>query len=918
MRRWLPRGNTLPDEHWTRRHRGIVALLWAHAAVIPVYGLLRDVSPLHIAVESLVLPIAAGFASWPRLSRRQRTLAASSGLLTASAILVHFSGGLIEMHFHFFVMVAVVSLYQDWMPFLAAVAYVFVHHAVLGSVDPESVFNHPAAVNHPWRWAGIHALFIAGISLACLVTWRLNEEMMDRRRDAEERLREETQIVETLNHIGRTLTAELDLHAVLQRVTDAATDVTSAQFGAFFYNEVDEAGEAYQLYTLSGVSVEAFDGFPMPRATSVFAPTFKGEGVVRYDDVTREPMFGQSAPHFGMPPGHLPVRSYLAVPVIARDGDVYGGLFFGHPEAGRFDRMDERMVVGIASHATIAIENARLYDSQRTALATAEIARRRVEILAKAGQVLASSIEVEHTLADLTRLVATDVADSCAVYLLDGDQQLEPVAAHADYPAAHGEFGRDSIDVDHPVHPVAEVVRSGTPQYLQEIPSELIDGSIDDASDRAFVHQHRPTSAIIVPMRGRAKRDVIGALALGTVEQSGRRLTQADFDLAEELARRAAVAVEHARLYRAQRDVAETLQHSLLPEELPVIPGMQAAARYMPGGPDVEVGGDWYDMVTFADGALGIVMGDVVGRGVPAASLMGQLRNALRAYALEDKDPCVVLQRLNAFMNDLGPSQSMATLLYGVFDLDSSSLTLSNAGHPPPLIVDDKREACFVEGGLGPPLGAVVSPTFTNVTVQLPPGSTLFTYTDGLVEDRSTPLSVGLSLMEALVASGPKDLEDLCDYVMASALAGRSGGDDAALLALRVLPVQAEVHLTLPRRPDVIRALRTTLRRQLRSVGATKQEEFEILVATGEACANAIQHAGPASSTFDFEASVGDEVRIVVRDHGRWREGRPADGGRGLSIMDQFMDEVEVNHADGGTEVLLRRVLEGVQPGGDE
>jgi serine phosphatase RsbU (regulator of sigma subunit)/anti-sigma regulatory factor (Ser/Thr protein kinase) len=724
-------------------------------------------------------------------------------------------------------------------------------------------------------------------------------------------------VVETLNNIGRALNAELDLHAVLQRVTDTATDVTSAQFGAFFYNEVNESGESYQLFTLSGVPAEAFAGFPMPRATAVFAPTFNGEGVVRFADVTREPTFGHSGPYFGMPPGHLPVRSYLAVPVIARDGDVYGGLFFGHPEVGKFDETDERMVAGIASHATIAIENAQLYESQRTALATAEVARRRVEILARAGQALAASIEVEYTLADLTRIVTPNIADSCAVYLLNSDGRLEPVAAHADYRAARGEFGTDSIDVDHPVHPVAAVVRTGTPQYLEDIPDALIDESIDDADDRAFVHDHHPTSAIIVPMRGRAKRDVIGALALGTVEQSGRRLTQADFDLAEELARRAAVAVEHARLYRAQRDVAETLQHSLLPDQLPVIPGLQAAARYLPGGPDVEVGGDWYDMVSFADGMLGVVMGDVVGRGVPAASLMGQLRNALRAYALEDKDPCVVLQRLNAFMNDLGPNQSMATLLYAVFDLDSSTLTVANAGHPPPLIVDDKREACFVEGGLGPPLGAVGSPTYTNVMVQLPPGSTLFTYTDGLVEDRSTPLGVGLSLMEALVASGPKDLESLCDYVMASALAGRSGGDDAALLALRVLPVQAEVRLTLPRRPDVIRALRTTLRRQLRSVGASKQEEFEILVATGEACANAIQHAGPASSTFDFEASVGDEVRIVVRDHGRWREGRPADGGRGLSIMDQFMDQVEVHRADGGTEVLLRRVLERVEPGGD-
>ena len=168
---------------------------------------------------------------------------------------------------------------------------------------------------------------------------------------------------ETLNRIGRTLASELDLERLLQAVTDAATEVSGAQFGAFFYNRTNEAGESYMLYTLSGVPRDAFAKFPMPRNTAVFAPTFSGEGIVRSDDITRDPRYGRNAPGRGMPEGHLPVKSYLAVPVMARSGEVHGGLFFGHAKAGVFTERAERLVAGIAAQAAIAIDNARLYRS---------------------------------------------------------------------------------------------------------------------------------------------------------------------------------------------------------------------------------------------------------------------------------------------------------------------------------------------------------------------------------------------------------------------------------------------------------------------------------------------------------------------------------------------------------------------------
>jgi GAF domain-containing protein/anti-sigma regulatory factor (Ser/Thr protein kinase) len=183
------------------------------------------------------------------------------------------------------------------------------------------------------------------------------------------RLLHEKQRAEALQRVGSALTARLELREIVQLATDAARELTPAAFGAFFYNVVSPAGESYMLYTLSGVERSAFEGFPMPRNTEIFAPTFGGEAIVRLDDVLADPRYGLSAPYFGMPDGHLPVRSYLAVPVVASTGDVVGGLFFGHPEAGMFSDEDERMVAGIAAQSAIAIENARLYQERtRTAL----------------------------------------------------------------------------------------------------------------------------------------------------------------------------------------------------------------------------------------------------------------------------------------------------------------------------------------------------------------------------------------------------------------------------------------------------------------------------------------------------------------------------------------------------------------------
>ena len=199
-------------------------------------------------------------------------------------------------------------------------------------------------------------------------------------------LTSQTHRLEVLNQLALAIASEHDLERIVQKVTDTATHLSGAQFGAFFYNVFDEQGGRYTLYTLSGAPRSAFEEFGMPRNTAIFDPTFRGAGVIRSEDIRTDPRYGKSAPHHGMPKGHLPVVSYLAVPVVSRTGEVHGGLFFGHERPRMFTDEAEEIVRAMAAHAAIAIDNIRLFDA-----AQREIERRRKAELA--AQRLAAIVE---------------------------------------------------------------------------------------------------------------------------------------------------------------------------------------------------------------------------------------------------------------------------------------------------------------------------------------------------------------------------------------------------------------------------------------------------------------------------------------------------------------------------------------------
>lgn len=208
-------------------------------------------------------------------------------------------------------------------------------------------------------------------------------------------LAEERRRTEALNRIAAAIGSGADLQSIVQAVVDGGVELSGAAFGAFFYNLVDARGESYTLYALSGAPREAFAGFPMPRNTAVFHPTFVNEGVVRSDDITADPRYGQNPPYQGMPEGHLPVRSYLAVSVVSQNGAVLGGLFFGHPEAGRFDPRMEFLMEGLAAQAAIAIDNVRLGDALRLDVGAASVTRERLQFALNAGRLGSWELDVE-------------------------------------------------------------------------------------------------------------------------------------------------------------------------------------------------------------------------------------------------------------------------------------------------------------------------------------------------------------------------------------------------------------------------------------------------------------------------------------------------------------------------------------------
>ena len=281
----------------------------------------------------------------------------------------------------------------------------------------------------------------------------------------------------------------------------------------------------------------------------------------------------------------------------------------------------------------------------------------------------------------------------------------------------------------------------------------------------------------------------IERLSVGTLRLwlgGGRRFTAADRSLLQDAADRAALAIRRARLQEEEHRIAVQLQRGLVPRSLPQVDGLQISAHYQPAGAVAEVGGDWYDAFALAGGRLGVVVGDVAGKGIPAASTMGQLRSVTRAYALADEGrrlPGEVLTRLNSYQTQHGEGE-LFTVLYAIIDPREAAVTWARAGHLPPLLRRGGGETAYVEGGDG--LIGLERVQYTEIRRELGPAGLLVLYTDGLVERRGESLDQGLARLEQAAASGPDDPQQLCDHILDRLLPEEGSHDDVTAVVVKV------------------------------------------------------------------------------------------------------------------------------------
>ena len=433
---------------------------------------------------------------------------------------------------------------------------------------------------------------------------------------------------------------------------------------------------------------------------------------------------------------------------------------------------------------------------------------------------------------------------------------------------------------------------------------------IDDL-DRADVwnpilRQKGIRSMLGVPIQSGTR--TIGVLHVGTLVR--RLFDDDDMSLLQLAANRAGRAIDDARMSE-QRAATSIIQRTLLPAALPEIAGMQFSAKYLPAGSGVKVGGDWYDVIQLTGGRVAFVIGDVVGRGVMAASVMAEIRTAVRAYLAEGHRPADVMSMLNELLVSMGRNRA-ATLAVLELDPEAEELEVASAGHLPPLLIEPAGHARLLERARGLPVGVRLGRSYQACTYDFPAGSRLLLYTDGLIERRGEPIDRGFErLMIAARATAQRAESSFADRVYRALLDETPLEDDVALLAIETTQLDGSLELTLPARPTVLGGLRNTLGRWLRAAGASQDELFDVTVSASEAAANAIEHAyGAREATFSVRCEHdGRLATVTVLDRGRWRTTRPAGGGRGLQIMRALADSVEIDTGEHGTIVTITKTL---------
>jgi len=574
---------------------------------------------------------------------------------------------------------------------------------------------------------------------------------------------------------------------------------------------------------------------------------------------------------------------WAAIP-LTRGANVQGVLHLTFRQPRPLSEAERSWLETVASQCALALERSRLFEEEK-------LRRVRSERLQNMTAALSNALTQKDVAEVVVEVLCEELEpDAASVSSVVEDRAALRALAWRGYP---DELADDEISLDTDT-PETRAVRG---EGWQLHTSEDVDRTHESKGDVSYA---------VAPLVAGHKR--IGVLAMSW--NTPFALSREDRAFIESTAGQAALALDRARVFESERATAETLQRSVLPASLPRVEGVQLAARYLPGSQGVAVGGDWFDALELHDGRLGLIVGDVMGKGVQAAASMGQLRNALRAFSVERLKPSSALARLDR-LGDATLESAFATVVYAVVDPRNGVFRFASAGHPPPVVAYPDGRVELLEDGRGLPLGTGMRPQYRQAVAELPAGSVLVLYSDGLIERRGQSIDDGLETLVAAIREAPKDPERLLEHILDRVVGDAPRTDDIALLAARLLPVAPQpLELRLPTTIDAMYVVRDALRIWTDGAPLGRSESESLVLAAWEASANAIEHAATtADGTVLVRAThEGSTIRVTVEDNGRWvpptdRPGR----GLGLQLMRSLTSSVEIvpGSDERGTRVTI-------------
>lgn len=736
-------------------------------------------------------------------------------------------------------------------------------------------FAGPADARRTELIALLAAALLVVSGLAVGARWIADVQAAEeRRRRMRNRLRE----------TAAALLAAVDVQSVGRVLATAARDELDASWAAVLARGSDETA----IIAAAGEPPDEVRTFPLPGGDRSSVA------------VTEHPR----GPHGRRPPASEPAT--LARIDVGEKGTV---LLLGFESRRELDVIDQRCLSGLADDGALALERAVL-------IARELAARDRADLLARVGTELDMTDGSEERVRRLVRLLVPDFADVAVVGRAIDDPALIEVGAiaYGDSEADERLRGRwEGLRAPRATpSDVHRLLLDGKPQLVDDATgrltfADLIGADLEDAPPVGPLR-----SVIRVPLLA-GNRIVAGLmLAQGSSE---RRFDEDDLALAAEIAGRASVSIQRARLYELEHGIAFRLQQSMLGVRATSF-GDQVGvtARYLPAEQELQVGGDWHDAFALPDGKVGLVVGDVVGHGLTAAATMGQLRSALRALAAGEPDPAEVLRRLEAFALDTEGAR-LATVVYAILDPVTGVLRYCVAGHPPPLLLSPDGAATFLWDGRSGPLGVSGAAERVEASTSLETGSTIVLYSDGLFERRGELLDVSLGRLRAeVVAHRDRSPDALADAVLAGMLGNARKRDDVALLVASLQHVGRRLFRRIPADPGELARLRHETRDWLRSTGVDPAATEDAVLALGEAAANAVEHAylGGENGEIEVELTRDDDAGLcmVIRDFGRWRSpAAPGRRGRGIWIMRRLTREVSTATDSGGTTVTIHMTV---------